>query len=97
MSEVRSNTIAKIVDGVATLNSRYQDNDSNIIKSVITNDSGYANGVRHVEGELLFSMMNYPSKIDGAVNSRGELVLIGNDLDRYSVSPDGDLLYTFEE
>jgi hypothetical protein len=101
MAEERKLSVGTVVSvpssGAGKIETKYSGADNKILSARISDSTGSTNGTKHKEGELLINMTKYPAHIDASMNSKGELVLLGKDLDKYSISEDGELLYTYEE
>lgn len=68
-----------------------------ILQAFIGIDGGeYRSGVFFDHGEAGLTMKNSPEDIDGYIDPEGNLIIIGDDADKYSLDDNGNLTYTYE-
>lgn len=50
-------------------------------------------GINFIEGELGFVITNWPN-ITFKLNDKGELIVVGDEAEKFSITETGDLIYT---
>lgn len=70
----------------------YNESDRNIL-AFISDAVKNVNNIPFKEGELGFTFDNWGG-ITFQLTSKGELIVIGDEANKFSIYPDGDLIYT---
>jgi hypothetical protein len=89
-------TLTQGTDGSFSVRTAYlADLLPNIISCFIATTEGRVNGVSYAEGDLVFTMTNFPTAINVAIDpATGDLIVSGPDAEKYSLV-EGQLVYTY--
>lgn len=99
MAEIRqylqTRTDISISEQVATITVAYDGNEAAaIVRAFIADFNAQQDGVSYKEGELIISIVGKGS-LTATINAKGELILTGVDVERYSINDMGHLIYTY--
>lgn len=94
MGEITTQSLVIQVGSSITLLNQFNNGLPNILSALWAQDAGQRNETSYIENHLLVDMKNFPSDIDVSINDKGELIIIGEDADQYSLNTNGDLIYT---
>lgn len=61
----------------------------------ISNTTGYILGTPFIEGYGLALLRDYPYEIFPYVDKNGDLIIISEDCNNYSIDENGDVIYTY--
>lgn len=64
------------------------------ILAFIASEDATINDTLIEQGDLVIHMINSPEFIDYFLDSSGNLIVLGDDADNYSIDGDGNLIYT---
>jgi hypothetical protein len=93
---LNTRTLVTIIGANISIQSYYDQGivNNNILEGFISDSIKTVEGMNFIEGELGIRMQNYPSKIDVTLDDNGNLVIVGDDADKYSLDASGNLIYT---
>ena len=97
MSKLELRTITEVVDGKITISCEVcevLDRNPNIFKAEILDKEKTVNKTNGIEGELLLS--HYSDENPAKISDNGDLIINGEDADKYRLDDNGDLIYVEE-
>lgn len=97
MSEVKkieTKTIVETLNNLISITAIFDQSGSDVLSTFISESVQVVNTIPFIEGELGISMNNYPNEIDFEIDQDGNLIVIAEDAEKYSIDENGDLIYT---
>ena len=94
MSELDLRTMTEVVNGKITISCEVcevYDRNPNIFKADILDKEKTVNKTSGIEGELLLS--HYSDESPARINDDGDLIINGEDADKYHLDNNGNLIY----
>lgn len=94
MSELDLRTMTEVVNGKITISCEVcevYDRNPNIFKADILDKEKTVNKTSGIEGELLLS--HYSDENIAKINDDGDLIINGDDADKYHLDNNGNLIY----
>lgn len=94
MSELDLRTMTEVVNGKITISCEVcevYDRNPNIFKADILDKEKTVNKTSGIEGELLLS--HYSDESPAKINDDGDLIINGEDADKYRLDNNGNLIY----
>lgn len=93
---IETQTLVTIVGSAISIKAYYETGVSsgNTLLAFISDIVQTVDGVGFIEGELGITMENYPTAIDYEIDNDGNLIVIADDAEHYSIDSSGSLIYT---
>ena len=94
MGELDLRTMTEVVNGKITISCEVcevYDRNPNIFKADILDKEKIVNKTSGIEGELLLS--HYSDESPARINDDGDLIINGEDADKYHLDNNGNLIY----
>lgn len=94
MGELDLRTMTEVVNGKITISCEVcevYDRNPNIFKADILDKEKIVNKISGIEGELLLS--HYSDESPARINDDGDLIINGEDADKYHLDNNGNLIY----
>lgn len=94
MGELDLRTMTEVVNGKITISCEVceiYDRNPNIFKAEILDKEKIVNKTSGIEGELLLS--HYSDESPARINDDGDLIINGEDADKYHLDNNGNLIY----
>lgn len=94
MGELDLRTMTEVVNGKITISCEVcevYDRNPNIFKAEILDKEKIVNKTSGIEGELLLS--HYSDESTARINDDGDLIINGEDADKYHLDNNGNLIY----
>ncbi len=94
MCELDLRTMTEVVNGKITISCEVcevYDRNPNIFKAEILDKEKIVNKTSGIEGELLLS--HYSDESPARINDDGDLIINGEDADKYHLDNNGNLIY----
>lgn len=94
MGELDLRTMTEVVNGKITISCEVcevYDRNPNIFKAEILDKEKTVNKTSGIEGELLLS--HYSDESTARINDEGDLIINGEDADKYHLDNNGNLIY----
>jgi acyl carrier protein len=94
---LNTRTLVTIIGANISIQSYYDQGivNNNILEGFISDSVKTVEGVDFIEGQLGIRMNDqYPSGIDVTIDSEGNLIIVGDSVEKYSLDASGNLIYT---
>lgn len=88
-------TILTVLNTAISIFTFYNTGLPYILSAFIAQVVSSLNGVGYIEGQLIITATNYPQDIDFWVDSSGNLIILGDDANQYSLDGNGNIIYTY--